>query len=65
MSMNMGLPYPHLAPAKNVHGMKEKRDKNPQRLSNVQYPSKRKLGSSSVIDFDQAKIFQKGKAMSH
>ena len=30
----------------------KKREKNPQRLSNVQYPSKRKLGSSSVIDFD-------------
>ena len=26
MSMNMGLPYLHLAPAKNVHGIKAKKE---------------------------------------
>ena len=30
----------------------KKRDKNPQRLSDVKYPSKRKLGTIDVIDFD-------------
>ena len=30
----------------------KKRDKNPQRLSDVKYPSKRKLGTVDVIDFD-------------
>ena len=30
----------------------KKRDKNPQRLSDVKYPSKRKLGTTDVIDFD-------------
>ena len=47
-----GLPYQHHAPAKNVHGIKGKRDKNPERLSEVKYPSKRKLNSTQVIDFD-------------
>ena len=30
----------------------KKRDKNPQRLSDVKYPSKRKLSTIDVIDFD-------------
>ena len=30
----------------------KKRDKNPQRLSDVKYPSKRTLGTIDVIDFD-------------
>ena len=30
----------------------KKRDKNPERLSEVKYPSKRKLSSTHVIDFD-------------
>ena len=30
----------------------KKRDKNPERLSEIKYPSKRKLSSTRVIDFD-------------
>ena len=32
----------------------KKRDKNPERLSEVKYPSKRKLSSTQVIDFDSS-----------
>ena len=52
MSMNMGLPYLNLAPAKNVQGIKAKTETKSSKIIKCAIFFKRKLGSSSEIDFD-------------